>query len=161
LELRAAMFEFCCRRSLWIVLLVASGSFAVACDEKLAELAGPSPNLQPTFTSIQREILETTDESGRAACTNCHTDAGGRNPSGGLNLRHDLAYASLVSVASRGKAGAVRVIPGDANNSYVVQKLEGAPGIVGERMPRTGGPYLTEGQLTIIKRWIATGANND
>jgi hypothetical protein len=78
-----------------------------------------------------------------------------------LNLRHDLAYASLVSVASRGKAGAVRVIPGDANNSYVVQKLEGAPGIVGERMPRTGGPYLTEGQLTIIKRWIATGANND
>jgi hypothetical protein len=155
------MFESCYRRSLWIVLLVASGSFAVGCDEKLSELAGPSPSLQPTFASIQREILETTDASGRAACTNCHTDVGGRTPSGGLNLRHDLAYASLVSVASRGKASAVRVIPGDADNSYVVQKLEGAPGIVGERMPRTGGPYLTEGQLTIIKRWIATGATND
>ena len=155
------MFESCYRRSLWIVLLVASGSFAVGCDEKLSELAGPSPSLQPTFASIQREILETTDASGRAACTNCHTDVGGRTPSGGLNLRHDLAYASLVSVASRGKAGGVRVIPDDADNSYVVQKLEGAPGIVGERMPRTGGPYLTEGQLTIIKRWIATGATND
>jgi len=28
-------------------------------------------------------------------------------------------------------------------------------------MPRTGGPYLTEGQVSIIKRWIETGARND
>ena len=155
------MFESCYRPSLRIVLLVAFGSLATACDEKLADLAGPSPNLQPTFASVQRDIFEAADAAGRAACTNCHTDAGGRTPSGGLNLRHDVAYASLVSVASRGKAGAVRVIPGDADNSYIVQKLEGASGIVGERMPRTGGPYLTEGQMTILKRWIATGANND
>lgn len=155
------MVEPCHRCSFWIVLVVAVGVFAAGCDEKLADIAGPSPNLQPTFASIQHEIFETTDASGRAACTNCHTDVGGRTPSGGLNLRHDLAYASLVSVASRGKTGAVRVVPGDADNSYIVQKLEGRPGIVGERMPRTGGPYLTEGQLTIIKRWIATGATND
>ena len=155
------MFECCYRRSLWIVLLVAFASLAVACDEKLSDLAGPSPNLEPTFSSIQHEILEARDASGRAACTECHTDAGGRNPSGGLNLRHDLAYASLVGVASRGKAGAVRVIPGDAENSYIIQKLEGQSGIVGERMPRTGGPYLTQGQMTILKRWIATGASND
>ena len=155
------MFESCYRRSLSVVLLVAFGSLATACDEKLSDLAGPSPNLQPTFASVQRDIFEAADAAGRAACTNCHTDAGGRTPSGGLNLRHDVAYASLVGVTSRGKAGAVRVIPGDADNSYIVQKLEGASGIVGERMPRTGGPYLTEGQMTILKRWIATGANND
>jgi hypothetical protein len=154
------MSESCYRRSLWLVLAVAFGSFAAACDENLSELAGPSPNLQPTFASIQREILETTDASGRAACTNCHTDVG-RNPSGGLNLRHEVAYAALVGVESRNKAGAVRVIAGDADNSYIVQKLEGRSGIVGERMPRTGGPYLTEGQMTIIKRWIETGAKND
>jgi hypothetical protein len=155
------MLEFCHRRSLWIVLLVAFGSFATACDEKLSDLAGPSPNLEPTFASVQQEIFETTDTAGRAACTNCHTDVGGRTPSGGLNLRHEVAYAALVGVASRGKTGAVRVIPGDADNSYIVQKLEGRSGIVGERMPRTGGPYLTEGQMTILKRWIATGANNN
>jgi hypothetical protein len=143
------------------IVLVTVVGFASACDEKLSDLAGPSPSLEPTFSSIQHDIFEAADEAGRAACTNCHTDAGGRTPSGGLNLRHDLAYASLVSVASRGKAGAVRVIPGDADNSYIVQKLEGRSGIVGERMPRTGGPYLTEGQMTIIKRWIATGANNN
>lgn len=149
------------RRSLWLLLLAASGALAVACDEKLADLAGPSPNLQPTFASVQHEIFEARDAAGRAACTECHTDVGGRTPSGGLNLRHEVAYAALVGVASRGKAGAVRVIPGDANNSYIIQKLEGRSGIVGERMPRTGGPFLTEGQMTIIKRWIETGANND
>jgi len=155
------MVESSYRCSLLIVLLVAFASLAAACDEKLSDLAGPSPNLQPTFSSVQHEIFEARDASGRAACTECHTDAGGRTPSGGLNLRHEVAYASLVSVASRGKTGAVRVIPGDADSSYIVQKLEGRPGIVGERMPRTGGPYLTEGQMTILKRWIATGANND
>jgi len=149
------------RRSFLLVLLVAFAWFAAACDEKLADLAGPSPNLQPTFASVQRDILEAADATGRAACTNCHTDVGGRNPSGGLNLRHELAYTSLVNVASRGKPSAMRVIPGDPDNSYIVQKLEGRSGIVGERMPRTGGPYLTEGQMTIIKRWIETGAKND
>jgi hypothetical protein len=131
-----------------------------ACDEKLSDIAGPSPNLQPTFTSIQSEIFETTDASGRAACTQCHTDVG-RTPSGNLNLRHDVAFANLVNVVSRAKAGAVRVVPGGPENSYILQKLEGRSGIVGERMPRTGGPYLTSGQISILNRWIATGAKND
>ena len=78
-----------------------------------------------------------------------------------MNLSRDVAYASLIDVASRGKAGAVRVVPGDPDHSYILQKLEGAPAIVGERMPRTGGPYLTEGQISIIRRWIETGAKND
>ena len=142
-------------------VLFACAALIGACDEKLSDIAGPSPNLQPTFSSIQREIFETTDTSGRAACIQCHTNAGGRTPSGGMNLSHDVAYATLVGVAGRGKQGVVRVIPGDPDHSYIVQKLEGAPGIVGERMPRTGGPYLTEGQISIIKRWIEIGANND
>lgn len=114
-----------------------AAALGAACDEQLSQLAGPSPNLEPTFTSIQHEIFETTDASGRAACTQCHTDSG-RTPSGGLNLRHDVAYANLVSIASRGKAGAVRVVPGDADDSYVLHKLAGSSDIVGERMPRTG-----------------------
>jgi hypothetical protein len=147
-------------RLLTLGVFAAAAVLGAACDEKLSELAGPSPNLQPTFTSIQHEIFETTDASGRAACTQCHTDVG-RTPSGGLNLRHDMAYASLVGVASRGKAGAVRVVPGEPDRSYVLHKLAGSSDIVGERMPRTGGPYLTEGQMTIIRRWIETGANDD
>jgi hypothetical protein len=53
------------------------------------------------------------------------------------------------------------VIPGDPDNSYLVHKVEGAPGIVGQRMPRTAGPFLTPGQILILRRWIALGARND
>jgi hypothetical protein len=78
-----------------------------------------------------------------------------------MPLTENVSYANLVGRTSGNKPGAVRVIPGDPDNSYLIQKLEGSPGIVGERMPRTGGPYLTPGQISIIRRWIELGANND
>ena len=145
------------RKLLTSVLLLAAGATWTACDEKLSTLAGPTPNLTPTFATIQSEVFEKTDSAGRPACTNCHT-AIGRNPAGGANLTHDLAYDNLVNVPVRGKPGAIRVIPGDPDNSYLVQKLEGTPGIVGQRMPFNGGPFLKDGQILIIRRWIANGA---
>jgi hypothetical protein len=139
------------------VLLFAAGAAWTACDEKLSSVAGPTPNLAPTFATIQSEVFEKADSAGRPACTNCHT-AVGRNPSGGMNLTHDVAYENLVNVPVRGKPGAIRVIPGDPDNSYIIQKIEGAPGIVGQRMPFNGGPFLKDGQILIIRRWIANGA---
>ncbi len=139
-----------------IVFLIAVVTFA-ACDEKLSSLAGPTPGLEPTFASIQQQVFEATDSSGRAACITCHSSTG-RNPSGGLNLNHDAAYDQLVSFASRGKPTATRVVPGDVDNSYLIQKLEGASGIVGRRMPFAGAPFLTDGQMLILRRWIAIGA---
>jgi hypothetical protein len=133
---------------------------AASCDEKLSDLTGPTPSLEPTFASIQHEIFNATDSSGRLACTNCHSNQG-RNPSGGMNLLEGLSYTQLVGVASSGKPGAVRVIPGDPENSYIIAKLEGRADIAGVRMPRGNGPYLTEGQLLVIKRWIANGAPNN
>lgn len=143
--------------SLRLFIVAAFCAAAVGCDESLSQLAGPTPSLEPTFSSIQKEIFESTDSSGRAACTNCHSNTG-RNPSGGLNLNHDVAYDQLVNVAVREKPGAIRVIPGDPDNSYLIHKLDGAADITGRRMPFNGPPYLTDGQITIIKRWIANGA---
>ena len=133
---------------------------AMGCDEKLSDIAGPTPNLHPTFTSIQRDIFSAADSSGRAACTQCH-NAGNRNSAAGLSLAEGAAYNELVNVASSRKAGAIRVVPGDPDASYLIHKLEGRSDIVGQRMPRTGGPYLTAGQISIIRRWIALGARND
>jgi hypothetical protein len=130
---------------------------ATACDESLSTLAGPTPNLEPTFASIQSQVFETADSAGRTACTNCHTNVG-RNPSGGLNLTHDLAYDQLVNVPSRNKPGAIRVVPGDPENSYLIHKVEGRPGIVGNRMPNNGPPFLSSGQILILRRWIEIGA---
>ena len=141
------------------LLFVLATSLA-GCDENLSDLTGPTPNLQPTLSSIQREIFDTTDSSGRQACTNCHTDAG-RTPAGGMSLRSGMAYASLVGTGSTGKPGAVRVVAGDPANSYLIHKLEGRADIAGARMPRSGGTFLTDGQLLVIKRWIELGAPND
>ena len=119
--------------------------------------SAPSNNTTNTTVrfsqQIQAEILT-------PACTACHTDDG-RTPSAGLNLKSGSAYANLVGVASSGKPGAIRVIAGNPSGSYMVQKLEGAPDIVGLRMPRNGPPYLTDAQVALIRLWIQNGALNN
>jgi len=141
-------------------LVIAASLAGAACDEKLSDVAGPTPNLTPTFASIQQEIFNTTDSSGRLACIGCHTD-NGRTPAGGLNLLEGRSYQALVSQPSRIKAGAIFVVPGDPDASYLIHKLEGAADIAGSRMPRGTGPFLTSGQMQIIRRWIELGAKND
>jgi hypothetical protein len=142
-------------------MLLATLALATAgCDESLRDLAGPTPNLEATFSAIQRDIFTTTDASGRTGCVVCH------NPqlaavNGSLNLEGAGAYAALVNAPSSGKPGSIRVIPGDPSGSYLVQKLEGVPGIVGVRMPFDGPPFLTSGQIAVIRRWIELGAANN
>jgi hypothetical protein len=48
----------------------------------------------------------------------------------------------------------------DADNSYLIQKLEGAAGISGARMP-LGGPFLDQATIDQIKSWITSGAANN
>jgi hypothetical protein len=133
---------------------------SAACDEKLSDITGPTPNLSTNFSSIQQTIFSASDPSGRLACVGCHTDQG-RVAASNLVLLEGRSYQQLVGRASVGKPGATLVIPGDPDNSYLVKKLERAPDIVGERMPRNNGPFLTEGQMRVIRRWIAEGAQNN
>lgn len=140
-----------------VLLALALAIGAAACDEKLSTLAGPTPNLEPTFASIQRDIFETTDAAGRVSCVTCHTNIG-RNPAAGLNLLHDVAYDQLVNASATQVPSIKRVTPGDPQGSYLVHKVEGRAGIVGRRMPFNGPPYLSDGQILIIRRWIELGA---
>lgn len=135
-------------------------SITVACDEPLSNLTGPTPNLDTRFSSIQSEIFESTDVSGRASCVACHS-ASGQAFAGGLNLERSAAYAALINVPARTKPSAIRVVPGNPDASYLVHKLQGGPDIVGFRMPRFGPPFLTDGQISVIRRWIELGAAND
>jgi len=141
------------------VLVVLAATLMIGCDEKLSDLTGPTPDLTPTFSSIQHNIFEAPDSAGRAACTQCHNAVG--RLFNGLDLSSAVAYTNLVNVASREKPGVLRVAPGDPDNSYLVHKVEGRPGIVGLRMPFSGPPFLTDGQILVIKRWIELGAKND
>ena len=144
---------------LLVPVLVLSAAVA-GCDESLSDVAGPSPNLTPTFSAIQRDIFDSTDSSGRAACIQCHVTGGGAAATG-LLLTADVSYGNLVNRASRLSPGDTLVIPGDPDNSYLVRKLQGGPNITGMRMPRTSGPFLTDGQISIIRRWIEEGAANN
>ena len=135
-------------------------AFLAGCDENLSDLTGPTPNLAPNFASIQKEIFSTQDSSGRLSCIQCHTNVG-RTPAAGLNLVDGASFAALVGRPSVQKPGETFVVPGDPDNSYLVKKLEGSTGIVGLRMPRNNGPFLTDGQMLVIRRWIKEGAANN
>jgi hypothetical protein len=149
------MKRFCFGAAAMLVVLASA-----SCDEELSSITGPTPNLTPTLSSIQREIFNVTDSSGRLMCIGCHTDQG-RAPSSNLVLLEGRSHQQLVGRASTGKPGATLVIPGDPDNSYIIKKLEGAADINGQRMPRGNGPFLIEGQITVIRKWIQDGAQNN
>ena len=138
------------------IVAVVVASIATACGSSSTPTT-PSPGpTAPTVTFSQRIQAEILTPS----CASCHTDEG-RTPAGGLNLKSGSAHSNLVGVASTGKPGAVRVIAGNPSGSYLVQKLEGAPDIVGLRMPRNGPPFLTDAQVALIRQWIQNGAPNN
>lgn len=147
------------RRHIRLLCVVSAILSGAACDERLSDIAGPTPNLEPTFAAIQRDVFEAADSSGRRACIACHTDVG-RTPAGGLNLTRDVAYGQIVNVVSGRKAGAIRIVPRDPDGSYLVQKLEGRSDILGVRMP-INGPYLSAGQILILRRWVEEGAQRN
>jgi hypothetical protein len=107
----------------------------------------PDQTLTATFASIQANIFT-------PICTKCHS---GPAAPQGLQLDAQHSYALLVGVPSTESPALLRVKPGDPDSSYIVQKLEGAPGIVGARMP-FGGPYLSQSTIDVIRQWISDGA---
>jgi hypothetical protein len=137
------------------VVMAALGAAACAGSSGDNPMA-PTPPTNPgdpataTFASISSQILT-------PRCTACHS---GNAPEQGLNLSAATAYGALVNVASTQRSGAVRVIPGNADGSYLVQKLRGDAGIVGVRMPQ-GGPFLSDAQINLIRQWINEGAQNN
>ena len=118
----------------------------------------PTPPPAPTV-SFSRDILRIFTNNGAKTCAQvgCH---GGANPQLGQNLEAASAYASIVNVPSVEKPSLLRVKPGDAANSYLFQKITGAPGIAGSQMPLAGGP-LAASDIALIQQWINAGAPNN
>jgi hypothetical protein len=105
----------------------------------------------PSFASDIQEIFA------RRGCAagSCHGSG-----AGSLTLTSSAAvsYGNLVNIASTGTAE-ILVIPGNANDSYLVKKLEGRQS-AGAQMPR-GGAALDNIDLSNIKNWINQGAQNN
>jgi hypothetical protein len=67
-----------------------------------------------------------------------------------------MSAANLVNVTSAQAPPLQRVTPGDPNNSYLIQKLEGTAS-VGARMPAFSPP-LDQATIDAIRDWISNGA---
>ena len=104
----------------------------------------------PTFTEVRDDILLPSCSLG----TSCHSEG-----AGGLTLTAEGAYDALVGVESVVADGEILVIAGDAENSYLIKKVEGADGIVGDGMPL--GTTLDQELSDELRDWIDAGAEND
>lgn len=106
--------------------------------------------LTADFQSIQDHVFT-------PICTQCH--AGAAAPQG-LDLSQGKSYGNLVNVPSNEVPSFLRVAPGDPNNSYLIQKLEGTAA-VGAQMPDgcpVSRPCLDADTIGVIRQWIQNGA---
>jgi len=109
----------------------------------------PPGGLAPTLASIQDNVFTVS-----CAVPGCHGGAGAQQ---GLRLDPGFSAGSLINVASPRDPNLIRVVPGDPDASFLIQKLQGADGLLGDRMP-DGGPYLTTATVNVIRQWILDGA---
>lgn len=109
------------------------------------------PVFGPNFSEIQENVF-----TPNCATSGCHLGAGAPQ---GLVLDEANSYGLLVDVASMEDPSILRVEPGDPDNSYLIQKLEGTA-TVGGQMP-LGGTPLSQATIDIIRQWITEGAIDD
>jgi len=117
--------------------------------QPLTGSAPPVTGLAPTLASIQDNVFTVS-----CAVPGCHGGAGAQQ---GLRLDPGFSAGSLINVASPRDPNLIRVVPGDPDASFLIQKLQGADGLLGDRMP-DGGPYLTTATVNVIRQWILDGA---
>jgi hypothetical protein len=140
------------RWSLWAALLIA----ACCPDPKPADGGGENADGAAVvggakLSSIQKQVFD------KSCVSDCHE---GVSAAADLRLNAGKSFGSLVNVASQQLSAELRVIPTDADRSYLVRKLEGGPAIVGDQMPRLAPP-LDQPVIDVVRSWIARGAPND
>jgi hypothetical protein len=101
------------------------------------------------FQSIQDNVFT-------PICSKCHIGASAPE---GLQLDAAHSYNLLVGVPSAERPDLLRVNPGNPDASYMVQKIENAPGIVGGQMPLMETP-LPQATIDAIRQWVTNGAQN-
>jgi len=119
-------------------------------DQNGQPLVSPPGALVPTLASIQDNVFTVT-----CAVSSCHSGAGAPY---GLQLDRGFSAGKLISVPSGQDPNLIRVVPFDPDASFLIQKLQGADGLLGERMPAGGRAPLTTATINVIRQWIQDGA---
>jgi hypothetical protein len=154
LAARAFLLSRCGIAALVLVLGACGAGTGEGLDQNgqpLAAGGGPVP-LAPTLASIQANVF-----SVNCAIPGCH---GGGTVPFGLRLDPGFSYVNLIDVVSPQSPEnevLIRVIPGNPNGSFLIQKLEGTQ-TVGIRMPAFSPQPLPQATINVIREWILSGA---
>lgn len=147
----------------------------LACDLPLVERS-EMPDLVPGYVPVGAVVSEAevepleanwADIYGRFFERRCATSAcHGVSGAGELDLRiAEAALEAMVDVPAQGEpceaTGAVMIVPGDADASLLVWKLEGVDAdgmpVCGRAMP-IGGARPSDASVAAIRAWIDAGA---
>lgn len=109
----------------------------------------PPPPPSVTLAELQTTVFT-------PLCSGCHSGGGAALPSIMDLSSTSATFASLVGVASLEVPALQRVQAGNADNSYLIDKLEGTQ-TVGGRMPLFGAP-LDQATIDQVRAWINAGA---
>lgn len=98
------------------------------------------------FTAIRDDVL----------VPSCGTPGCHDSDAGGLTIDDLTVRGDLVGVVSALNPANILVIAGDAENSYLVRKMEGRIPINGEPMPPPSGAEPDD--IEAVRTWIDAGA---
>lgn len=112
--------------------------------------SGSSGSSGASFQAIQDQVFT-------PICAQCHAGAGAPE---GMQLSAGVSYGMIVNVPSQEQPALLRIKPGDPDNSYLVQKIEGRAA-VGAQMPDgcpATQPCLDQATIDMIREWVSEGA---
>src|ERR1700722_15869879 len=140
----------------WAALLLAAGTAGCAGNGDGLDQNGQPISEGGTSGPITAEFQSIQDNVFTPICSKCHIGASAPE---GLQLDAGHSYNLLVGVPSTEQPALLRVKPGDPDDSYMVHKIEGLPGIDGGQMP-LGETPLPQATIDAIRQWITNGAAN-
>jgi len=139
-----------------LLLLLAVGVAACGSDSPTAPTPPTTPTPTPTPGALTATLSSIQSVVFNDSCIGHHGD---HATDADLDLRDGQSFSNLVNRQSI-QVALDLVEPDDAENSYLIHKLDGRAGIVGDRMP-PAGPFLSQADIDVIKQWINAGAQNN
>ena len=124
------------------------------------------PALQPTYSSIDRDLFQVGCGTSGSKAVNCHSAAGAASASF-LDLSGD-AYPRLFNRTAVNPLGDVKnlvlVKPGDPDASFLVQKLRLTTALdahLGSGMPADAPGSICASSVDTVAQWIRDGAGRN
>jgi hypothetical protein len=125
------------------------GGYCGACTPGEACNSGTCQPVTSTAVSFANDVQPLLTST----CTTCHVGS-----KLDFAFTADVAYQNLVNVRSKSCPGRFFVVPGDSQDSYLMDKVTGVLGLCAGGAMRAG---LTDPQLQTIAAWIDQGALNN